>query len=367
MPVISNSIFIALIVMVISMVVIIIVIAKQKKTGGKTYSATSTPFLNLYTSDFTKLAEEGRLDPVIGREEEVRHLTQVLSRRGKNNAILIGEPGVGKTAIVEGLAQRIVQKAVPDALQNKRVLALDVATLLSGTKYRGEFEERAKKIVKEIAAAGRSIILFIDEVQSVVQSQGSEGSINFSDILKPALARGDLQMVGATTVLEYEKYFKTDPSLERRFQPIEVKEPSQAETLTILQGIKDQYREYHKVEFTDAALETAVKLSDALVKDRKLPDKAIDALDEAAAMVKVAHVRTALNSVLYHVATEVNPEVSQLWKSIQSSDTKFTGVASPTEKKEFIKQREAAEAELEKKGIITVDAADVEKIIKEWI
>ncbi len=259
----------------------------------------TTSFLNNYSTDFTILARQGRIDPIIGRVEEVRKLTQVLARRTKNNALLIGAPGVGKTAIVEGLAQRIIKKDVPETLLNKRVLALDVATIMSGTKYRGEFEQRAKKIIQEISASQRSIILFIDEIHSVVQSQGSEGSINLSDILKPALARGDLQMIGATTTEEYTKYIKTDPSFDRRFQPIEVVEASENETLDILQGVKEKYQEYHKVTFTDAALKTAVQLGKQLITDRKLPDKAIDALDEAAAMVKVSNISTAVSTVLY--------------------------------------------------------------------
>lgn len=324
----------------------------------------ATPFLNIYTADFTALAHSGRIDSVVGRAEEIRKLTQVLARRSKNNALLIGPPGVGKTAIVEGLAARIAAGEVPEELAGKRVLALDVATLMSGTKYRGEFEERAKKIVKEIENSRRSIILFIDEVHSVVQSQGSEGSINFSDILKPALARGDLQMIGATTEEEYEKYFKTDLSLERRFQPIAVREPSPEETLNILQGIKDKYREYHKVEFTDAALITAIRLSEKLVKDRKLPDKAIDAIDEAASMVKVADLKPALAMVLYQTAIQKNPGVADLWKKIQLLDNQIA--ARPTQGKTLVIQREELEKQLAEIGVVTVDSSDVAKVINDW-
>ena len=336
-------------------------IAQRKKSAGdeaaftKTPGDARTPFLNSYTTDFTALAKSGKIDPVIGRTDEVRRLVQVLSRQKKNNALLIGAPGVGKTAIVEGLAERIVSKEVPESLQNKRVLALDVATLMAGTKYRGEFEQRAKKVVQEIAASNRSIILFIDEAHAIVQSQGSEGSINLSDILKPALARGDLQMIGATTPEEYTKYIKTDLSLERRFQPVEVHEPTDAETLQMLQGAKDKYREYHKVEFTDAALDTAVHLSKQLIADRKLPDKAFDALDEAAAMVKVSHIHPAVNMVLYQSAVLAHPEVAALWKKIQEAD-----------KQQLAAEREALEKELEDKGVVTVDSADVAKVVREW-
>lgn len=330
-------------------------ISKNKDKIHFPHKSGATPFLNLYTTDFTALALQGRTDPVVGRDEEIRKLTQVLARRSKNNAILVGPPGVGKTAIVEGLATRIAKREVPEELHNKRVLALDVATLMSGTKYRGEFEERAKKIVREIESSGRTIILFVDEVHAVVQSQGSEGSINLSDILKPALARGDLQMIGATTTLEYEKYIKTDASLERRFQPIEVREPTAAETIIILQGIKDKYREFHKVEFTDAALVAAVELSAKFIKDRKLPDKAIDALDEAAAMVKVGDVHPATQAILYQAAVAKNPKVVELWKEIQSLD-----------KKGETAKREKLEAELADIGVLVVDSDDIKKIVHEW-
>jgi len=332
---------------------------KSKKIGlPKFGGGSATPFLSLYATDFTAMAAAGKIDPVVGREDEVRKLAQVLSRREKNNAILIGAPGVGKTAIVEALALRIGSHDVPDELWNKRVLALDVATLLSGTKYRGEFEERAKKIVSEIGASNRTIILFIDEVHAVVQSHGTEGAVNFSDILKPALARGDLQMVGATTTAEYEKYIKTDSSLERRFQAIEVSEPTEAETIHILMGVKDKYREYHKVEFTDAAIEAAVKLSNELVKDRKLPDKALDAIDEAGAMVKVSHVHTSIPLALYQAAVAKHPKAAEIWKKIQTLDKSNLATAAS--------ERENLEAQLEKLGVVTVDSADVEKVIRDW-
>ncbi|MFA7654230.1 MAG: AAA family ATPase [Candidatus Magasanikbacteria bacterium] len=342
---------------IIAIVVVLIYLAlKNKKIGlPKFGGGGNTPFLDSYATDFTQMARNGRLDPVVGREEEVRKLAQILSRREKNNAILIGPPGVGKTAIVEALALRIVSHNVPDELWNKRLLALDVATLLSGTKYRGEFEERAKKIVQEIISSNRTIILFIDEVHAVVQSHGTEGAVNFSDILKPALARGDLQMVGATTTVEYEKYIKTDSSLERRFQPVEVSEPTEEQTLHILQGVKDKYRDYHKVEFTDAALAMAVTLSTELVKDRKLPDKALDALDESGAMVKVSHVHTNVPLILYQVAVQKYPEAAEIWKKIQELD--LNGAAE---------EREKLETQLEKLGVVTVDSADVEKVIRDW-
>ena len=289
-------------------------------------------------------------------------LAQILSRRTKNNAVLVGAAGVGKTAIVEGLAQRIVQKEVPNELHDKRLLALDVARLLSGTKYRGEFEERARKIVDEITASGRSIILFIDEVHSVVQSHGVEGAVNFADILKPALARGDLQMIGATTTEEYEKYIAGDSSLARRFQPLEVREPTEQETIEILHGLKDKFREYHKVEFTDAAVETAAVLSNKLIKDRKLPDKAIDALDEAGSMVKVAHIHTDVPLILFQAAVAKHPRAAELWKKIQKVDEEIL----KKETKPLIKEREALEKEIESLGVETVDSDDIEAVIRSW-
>lgn len=336
-----------------------------KKTAQTKLSGGTTPFLNQYTVDYTLLAKQGKIDSVIGRNDEIRKLTQVLSRRGKNNALLVGAPGVGKTAIVEGLAQRIANEEIPQTLHNKRVLALDVAHLMSNTKYRGEFEDRAKKIVNEIIASNRSIILFIDEVHAVIQSQGTEGSINFSDILKPALARGDLQLIGATTHEEYEKYIKTDLSLERRFQPIDVGEPTAEETLTILEKVKDKYREYHKVEFTDAALKQAVKLTQKLIKDRKLPDKALDAIDEAGAMVRISHLHPVVAPLLYQAAVSVHPEVAALWKQVQDLDNKI--IKEPHNAKKLSARREKIEETLRAVSVIAVDTDDVQKVIKEWL
>lgn len=340
--------------------------SKRKEHGGaSSHTGGPTPTLDSFATDFTRLAAEKRIDPVIGRETEILRLAQVLSRRSKNNAILLGAPGVGKTAIVEGIANRIVSGEVPNSLKNKRLLALDVTSLLSGTKYRGEFEQRAKKIVMEIQSADRSIILFIDEIHSIIQSSGTEGAINFADILKPALARGDLQMIGATTDVEYKKYIQSDSSLERRFQPIDVKEPSEEETIQILQGVKDKFREYHQVEFTDAAIEVAVRLTKKKIANRKLPDKALDAIDEAAAMVKVSHVHEAIPGVLYQAAVEKDHTVHDLWKQIQEVDLKLLKT-SKNESVPLITEREGLEKELSKHGIVTVDADDVEKIINEW-
>ncbi len=325
-----------------------------------------TPHLDLFATDFTRLAQLGRIDPVIGRHDEIIRLTQVLSRREKNNALLIGPPGVGKTAIVEALAQRIISKEIPETLQNKRVLALDITGLISGTKYRGEFEERAKRLVKEIEDSHRSIILFIDEIHSIIQSQGTEGAINFSDILKPALARGDLQMIGATTWVEYEKYIKTDPSLERRFQPIMVDQPTAQETVDILQGIKKKFEEYHKVEFTDAALEKAVQFTNEYVKHRTFPDKAIDAIDEAASLVRVSHLDKKVVAVLYQAAVQKYPALQTLWQEIQACDTQLARAAEG-ERSAVQQKREELEKKMEEQGVLVVDSSDVENVVNQWI
>ena len=334
------------------------------KNPFNTKSGT-TPALNAYTVDFTEMARIGRIDPIIGRHDEVLRLAQVLSRRNKNNAIVVGPPGVGKTAIVEGLAQRIVHDLVPETLKNKRVLSLDVTSLMSGTKYRGEFEERAKRLVQDITASNRSIILFVDEVHSVIQSQGSEGSLNFSDILKPALARGDLQMIGATTFAEYEKYIQSDPALERRFQLVEVNEPNEFDTMEILQGLKDKYREYHKVEFTDAALEAAIRFSNEFIKNRTQPDKAIDAIDEAASMVRVSHIHESIPTLLYQAAVQAHPELAEIWVQIQNIDKQIMK-RLPADASDLIAQRETCEAQLEKIGVLVVDASDVKAIVEQW-
>lgn len=334
---------------------------KSKTTGG------ATPLLDSYTTDFTAIMASKEPDPVIGRDHEILRLAQILSRRNKNNAILVGPPGVGKTAIVEGLAQRIVQQQVPSTLLNKRVLSLDITALVSGTKYRGEFEKRAKQLVQEIRGANRSIVLFIDEIHSVIQSQGSEGSINFSDILKPALARGDLQMVGATTIAEYHQYITKDPALERRFQPVYVDEPTEEQAISILQGLKDKYAHYHKVTFTEAALRAAVTITHKKITGRTLPDKAIDAIDEAASLVRVSHLTDAVHIILYQAALKKDPAIATVWEDIQSIDKKILAAKNEKTRKHLVAQREGKEKDMEKAGVLIVDVDDVQHVVKQWI
>ncbi|KAA5807002.1 ATP-dependent Clp protease ATP-binding subunit [Thermoanaerobacterium thermosaccharolyticum] len=250
---------------------------------------TNTPNLNQFGRDLTDLAREGKLDPVIGREKEIERVIQILSRRTKNNPCLIGEPGVGKTAIAEGLAEAIESGTIPEILKGKRVVTLDMASMVAGTKYRGEFEDRLKNVLNEVIKAG-NVILFIDELHTIIGAGAAEGAIDASNILKPALARGEIQVIGATTIDEYRKYIEKDPALERRFQPIMVEEPSVEETIEILKGLRDKYEAHHRVKITDEAIEAAAKLSHRYITDRYLPDKAIDLIDEAASRVRLKTV-----------------------------------------------------------------------------
>ncbi len=275
--------------------------------GGGSSSRTKTPTLDEFGSNLTQLAQEGKLDPVVGRTREIERVIQILGRRTKNNPVLIGEPGVGKTAIAEGLAQRIVQGDVPDILADKRVVSLDIGLLVAGTKYRGEFEERLKKIMDEIRNAG-NIILVIDEVHTLIGAGAAEGAIDAANILKPALARGELQCIGATTLDEYRKHIERDAALERRFQPIMVGEPSVSETIEILFGLRERYEQHHKLKISDAALEAAAKLADQYISDRFLPDKAIDLIDEAASRVRL------INSQLPPAARELDQELRRVLK-----------------------------------------------------
>ena len=256
------------------------------RKNGKNRMNPGTPVLDQYSRDLTELARQGKLDPVVGREAEINRLIQILSRRTKNNPCLIGEPGVGKTAIAEGLAQRIVQGVVPDTVKNKRVVILDLSGMVAGSKYRGEFEERIKRVVQEVMEH-QGILLFIDELHTIIGAGGAEGALDASNILKPSLSRGEIQIIGATTLAEYRKYIEKDAALERRFQPVMVEEPDEQQAIAILQGLRPYYEEHHGVQITDEALEAAVKMGVRYISDRFLPDKAIDLIDEAASKVQL--------------------------------------------------------------------------------
>lgn len=258
----------------------------QNGKPGKRKNAEGTPSLDQFSRDLTELARDGKLDPVVGREAEIDRVIQILSRRSKNNPCLIGEPGVGKTAIVEGIAERIMGGMVPDTVLGKRVVSLDLSGIVAGSKYRGEFEERIKKVLAEVAKAG-NVLLFIDEIHTIIGAGGAEGAIDASNILKPALARDEVQVIGATTIEEYRKYIEKDAALERRFQPVVVEEPTEEEAISILKGLRGQYESHHHVTITDEAVEAAVRLSARYINDRFLPDKAIDLMDEAAAKVRL--------------------------------------------------------------------------------
>lgn len=259
---------------------------KDEVSFNRKNKKSQTPTLDQYSRDLTALAEEGRLDPVIGRESEIQRVIQIGSRRTKNNPCLVGEPGVGKTAVVEGIAIKIAEGNVPDTIRGKRLLTLDLSGMVAGSKYRGEFEERIKKVIKEVRAAG-NVILFIDELHTIIGAGGAEGAIDASNILKPSLARGEVQIIGATTIDEYRKYIEKDAALERRFQPVNVDEPSEDEAYEILKGLKETYETHHGVTITDGALRSAVKLSKRYINDRFLPDKAIDLIDEASSKVRL--------------------------------------------------------------------------------
>lgn len=321
--------------------------------------------LSQFSRDLTAMAEEGSLDPVIGREDEIQRVIQILSRRTKNNPCLIGEPGVGKTAIVEGLALRIVSGDVPFTVKDKRVLTLDLSAMVAGSKYRGEFEERIKKVVKEVIDAG-NIILFLDELHTIIGAGGAEGAIDASNILKPSLARGEIQLIGATTINEYRKYVEKDAALERRFQPVNVEEPDVEASIRILNGIRSKYEEHHHVEILPEAVEAAVKLSDRYINDRNLPDKAIDLIDEAAAAVRLSSVQTPARQ------QEMLAEIAEMDKEIENyvkaddyervGELKRVQDALIKKYERLRKNNEQAEA----KRRYVVDEEDIARVVSIW-
>lgn len=333
----------------------------QKGRKGK----SNTPMLDQYSRDLTALAKEGRLDPVIGRESETRRLVQILSRRTKNNPCLIGEPGVGKTAVVEGLAQKIIQGDIPGNLQEKRVLVLDLSGMVAGSKYRGEFEERIKRSLREVSQSG-NILLFIDEIHTIIGAGGAEGAIDAANILKPALARGEIQIIGATTREEYRKYIEKDAALERRFQPVLVEEPDEEETMEILRGLRGCYEEHHHVNITDDAITAAVKMSVRYVNDRFLPDKAIDAIDEAAARAGLSLYLPSPE--LRGLETELAAYEKQKEDAICQEDFALAGELKKRQT-ECRKKLEKLKKEMENSrgsGEITVTEADVAGVIADW-
>ncbi|PKM81772.1 MAG: ATP-dependent Clp protease ATP-binding subunit ClpC [Firmicutes bacterium HGW-Firmicutes-13] len=327
--------------------------------------SSKTPTVDTFGKDLTKMAREGKLDPVIGRDVEIERVIQVLSRRTKNNPCLIGEPGVGKTAIVEGLAQRIINSDIPETLKEKRVVTLELSAVVAGTKYRGEFEERLRKLIDELRQAG-NMIVFIDELHTIVGAGAAEGAIDASNILKPALARGELQCVGATTLDEYRKYVEKDPALERRFQPIMVEEPTKEEALAILKGLRDRYEAHHRVEIKDSALEAAVKLADRYITDRFLPDKAIDLIDEAGSRVRLKTFMTPPDLK----KLEAKMETIRNEKEAAIKGQEFELAAKIRDKEQKIKdevenlKKEWEQKKFTDKSVVTEE--DIAQIVSSW-
>lgn len=340
----------------------------SNETGASAAGSNSnanTPTLDSLARDLTAIAKEDSLDPVIGRSKEIQRVIEVLSRRTKNNPVLIGEPGVGKTAIAEGLAQQIIHNEVPEILRDKRVMTLDMGTVVAGTKYRGEFEDRLKKVMDEIRQAG-NIILFIDELHTLIGAGGAEGAIDASNILKPSLARGELQCIGATTLDEYRKYIEKDAALERRFQPIQVDQPSVDESIQILRGLRDRYEAHHRVSITDEAIEAAVKLSDRYISDRFLPDKAIDLIDEAGSKVRLRSFTTPPNlKELEHKLDEVRKEKDA---AVQSQEFEKAASLRDTEQRLREKVEVTKKSWKEKQGQenseVSVD--DIAMVVSSW-
>lgn len=329
--------------------------------GGETASVpkekSKTPFLDHFGRDLTALAREGKLDPVIGREKEIERVVQILSRRKKNNPVLIGEPGIGKTAIVEGLAQKIVEKSIPQILESKRVVNLDMASIVAGTKYRGQFEERIKALMVELQK-NDNVIIFIDELHTIVGAGGSEGSLDASNIFKPALSRGEIQCVGATTLDEYRKYIEKDGALARRFQTIMVDPPGVKETILILAGLRHRYEDHHKVTYTDKAIEAAVKLSERYISDRFLPDKAIDVIDEAGARKRLSSME--IPPEIRQIEMEINDVIKEKEKAVEHQE--FEHAAKLRDKQEKLK-----EALLEKKALWRKSKAEERLLVDEAI
>ena len=341
-------------------------VSKESKLNDKqTGSFNSTPTLNQFGEDLTKKAKEGKLDPVVGRSKEIERVIQILSRRTKNNPCLIGEPGVGKTAIVEGLAQKINLGDVPEILKSKRVVSMDISGMVAGAKYRGDFEERIKKALGEVKKAG-DVILFIDEIHTIVGAGSAEGAIDAANILKPMLARGEIQLVGATTIGEYRKYIEKDTALERRFSPVTVNEPTEKDTITILKGIRDKYEAHHKVKITDEAIEAAVTLSERYINDRFLPDKAIDLIDEASSKARL-QTYTEPESL-----KDMQEEIDRISKDKEEAvrGQKFEKAASLRDEEKALREKYEKEEKKWKnqntKKVITITEENIADVISLW-
>ena len=338
----------------------------QKNSNDKTKTSyNSTTTLNQFGTDLTKQAEEGKLDPVIGRKNETERVIQILSRRTKNNPCLIGEPGVGKTAVVEGLAQKIIEGNIPETLKGKRVVSIDISSMVAGAKYRGDFEERIKKSLNEAKKAG-DVILFIDEIHTIVGAGSAEGAIDAANILKPLLARGEIQVIGATTLNEYRKYIEKDSALERRFQPIMVNEPSREDTIQIIKGIRDKYEAHHNVKISDSAIEIAVDLSIRYINDRFLPDKAIDVIDEASSKARLASYTEP--DKLKKLEDALNEIVKEKEEAIAIQDFEKAAILRDKERTEKAKIENEREKWKEKssKKVINITEEDIANVIANW-
>lgn len=333
--------------------------------SGKKKAVEVTPTLDQYSRDLTAMAAYGEIDPVIGREAEIARVIQILSRRTKNNPCLIGEPGVGKTAIAEGLAQRIASGLVPDTVRGKRVVTLDLSGMVAGSKYRGEFEERIKKVIREVTEAG-NVLLFIDELHTIIGAGGAEGAIDASNILKPSLARGEIQLIGATTLEEYRKYIEKDAALERRFQPVTVEEPTEEQAIEILKGLRERYEKHHHVQITDAGIEAAVKLSIRYIADRYLPDKAIDLMDEASSKVRLGGFKMPEKiSELERKAAQLEDDMETALMEQRFEDAGAICKEKEAVRKKYEKQVEKYHRDADKKKLV-VGENEIAEIVSDW-
>lgn len=333
--------------------------------SGKKKAVEVTPTLDQYSRDLTAMAAYGEIDPVIGREAEIARVIQILSRRTKNNPCLIGEPGVGKTAIAEGLAQRIASGLVPDTVRGKRVVKLDLSGMVAGSKYRGEFEERIKKVIREVTEAG-NVLLFIDELHTIIGAGGAEGAIDASNILKPSLARGEIQLIGATTLEEYRKYIEKDAALERRFQPVTVEEPTEEQAIEILKGLRERYEKHHHVQITDAGIEAAVKLSIRYIADRYLPDKAIDLMDEASSKVRLGGFKMPEKiSELERKAAQLEDDMETALMEQRFEDAGAIRKEKEAVRKKYEKQVEKYHRDADKKKLV-VGENEIAEIVSDW-